>query len=469
MAEALILVFIVVLMIAFVVGSIIYMTHYGNRLSTTKTEINNEISEISDTITQHSMKDAQHSSALTKVQSEQNVHEAEINLLKKEDAKVYSMLDTQRARLDEAYNLLNVKEETLNNQISALSNQLNTTQILAALGAGNTANITNVEVFTQNTRIMDTVGNKEEVKKKTERDMIVLEKKTFPVRETFQDADAPPVVENSPQLDELLSITPEDLLGGYSFDIEDDKKPFEAQPLELPSHAKITKFEGRVIGDSLEGDIVKTDRVMLGDKFLMSGVGEAHGNDKWLRLFDADGKGYNNNGIAAARGWFGNQLHSSGNAYFRGNVDFKGGTSEHNPRNWGTHFPWRGNNKNYIRGDTEIRGNTQNVGDLRVGRNLGVNGNINIGNGKTINSGPGRLHIHGGERLYLLNKSGVIVGREWGGSGNLQVQGSIDVRGKLDGKADVVGKRLCVEDVCVDKATLQNVLQKAEAPPPPAA
>ena len=42
--------------------------------------------------------------------------------------------------------------------------------------------------------------------------------------------------------------------------------------------------------------------------------------------------------------------------------------------------------------------------------------------GKTIVS-DGRMHIHGEELLYLLNKDGVIIGKEWGGNGNLTVQG----------------------------------------------
>lgn len=33
-------------------------------------------------------------------------------------------------------------------------------------------------------------------------------------------------------------------------------------------------------------------KVRLGDKFLLSGVGDAHGNDGWLRLFDINGGGY---------------------------------------------------------------------------------------------------------------------------------------------------------------------------------
>ena len=41
------------------------------------------------------------------------------------------------------------------------------------------------------------------------------------------------------------------------------------------------------------------------------------------------------------------------------------------------------------------------------------------------------MHISGSERLYLLNKDGVIIGKEWGGNGNLQVQGNINVNGEI--------------------------------------
>jgi hypothetical protein len=69
-----------------------------------------------------------------------------------------------------------------------------------------------------------------------------------------------------------------------------------------------------------------------------------------------------------------------------------------------THFDWKDDQKNYIRGETRIDG------DLVMG-------------GATINRPDGRMHIAGGELLYLLNKNGVIIGKEWGGNGNLQVQG----------------------------------------------
>jgi hypothetical protein len=40
-------------------------------------------------------------------------------------------------------------------------------------------------------------------------------------------------------------------------------------------------------------------------------------------------------------------------------------------------------------------------------------------------------HITGEDELYLLNKKGVIVGRHWGGNGNLAVQGDTSVGGIL--------------------------------------
>lgn len=55
-------------------------------------------------------------------------------------------------------------------------------------------------------------------------------------------------------------------------------------------------------------------------------------------------------------------------------------------------------------------------GETYVGGKLTVAGEI---------SAPGRFHITGGEYLYILNHDGVIIGKEFGGNGNLQVQGTI--------------------------------------------
>ena len=66
-----------------------------------------------------------------------------------------------------------------------------------------------------------------------------------------------------------------------------------------------------------------------------------------------------------------------------------------------------------------------------------VGGGISIDGGQTIYS-RGRLHVFGEELLYLLNRSGVIIGREWGGNGNLTVQGDLAVNGTITGLCRLV-------------------------------
>ena len=67
-----------------------------------------------------------------------------------------------------------------------------------------------------------------------------------------------------------------------------------------------------------------------------------------------------------------------------------------------------------------------------------INATGTITNGSTTLSGTtlkdtGRFHIASGELLYLLPKDGVIIGKEWGGNGNLQVQGIITTPGNITG------------------------------------
>ena len=74
-------------------------------------------------------------------------------------------------------------------------------------------------------------------------------------------------------------------------------------------------------------------------------------------------------------------------------------------------------------------------GFILSGNDMTVKGNVSVGadltfpNQTTI-KGAGRLHIGGGELLYLLNKSGVMIGKEWGGNGNLVVQGELIAQGR---------------------------------------
>lgn len=152
-----------------------------------------------------------------------------------------------------------------------------------------------------------------------------------------------------------------------------------------------------IMGGMTVKDIAKVDKLRLGDKFLLSAIGDAHANDDWLRMFDKDGKGYSG-GIAMGKLWVG------GPAYFTNELMTKGGRSEHNPNGWWTHFNWSGDNRNYIRGDTEIRGNTQNIGDLSVNRNLNVQGRIHFKDPETTIAYNG---VNNSDSYYLEKK---IVG-----------------------------------------------------------
>jgi hypothetical protein len=86
-------------------------------------------------------------------------------------------------------------------------------------------------------------------------------------------------------------------------------------------------------------------------------------------------------------------------------------------------------------GDLNVNGklNTNNAlvnGDLNVNGKLNtngpvnINGNINTPNGNILHS-DGRQHLSAEEILYLLPKKGVQIGKEWGGTGNLNVQGTV--------------------------------------------
>ncbi len=89
-------------------------------------------------------------------------------------------------------------------------------------------------------------------------------------------------------------------------------------------------------------------------------------------------------------------------------------------------------------GEHSLGGNLNMAGELRATKNIVANGNIianrdiNLPNSTTI-AGNQRLHISTGEILYLLPKNGVQIGREWGGTGDLNVQGNFSVGGEIRG------------------------------------
>jgi hypothetical protein len=71
-----------------------------------------------------------------------------------------------------------------------------------------------------------------------------------------------------------------------------------------------------------------------------------------------------------------------------------------------------------------------NAVEALVAGRLQPSGDVRLSAGRLI-SAPGRLNISGDELLFLLNRSGVVIGKEWGGNGNLTVEGDVCVNGGL--------------------------------------
>ncbi len=73
-------------------------------------------------------------------------------------------------------------------------------------------------------------------------------------------------------------------------------------------------------------------------------------------------------------------------------------------------------------GNISSSGSISATGNLDVNGSITNKGNINMNQG-TVLYNNGRMHINGEEILYILNKNGVNISKNWGGNGNLNVDG----------------------------------------------
>jgi hypothetical protein len=159
----------------------------------------------------------------------------------------------------------------------------------------------------------------------------------------------------------------------------------------------------------------------------------------------------NKNGLVVGKEWGGN-----GNANVQG--DLKVGNNLNINRNliqaggerlhlWGDQELYVLNKKGLIVGkEWGGNGNANVQGNLKVGKAVNINGDLGI------NSEGERLHVWGEQELYVLNKKGLIVGKEWGGNGNASIQGDVNVGGKL-----------CVDNTCINKDQLTKIIKAAGA------
>jgi uncharacterized protein YoxC len=102
-----------------------------------------------------------------------------------------------------------------------------------------------------------------------------------------------------------------------------DSKHAELQKALSTTQAELAKVDvrkgGKITGDIDVSGTTKTSTIKLGDKWSMSGVGDSHGNDDWLRFFDKDGKDYYG-GVAAGKLWSGGPVYVGGDLSVSGNT-----------------------------------------------------------------------------------------------------------------------------------------------------
>jgi hypothetical protein len=193
----------------------------------------------------------------------------------------------------------------------------------------------------------------------------------------------------------------------------------------MASGGKSRMFIDNSTGQVNVPGVTKTSVLQLGDKFKLSGVGDAHANDGWLRLMDKDGKGYYG-GVAAANIWTKDSAHLNGTthvngpAYMNDTLNIKGGKSELNPKSMQTVFP-ASDGKNYIRGDTNLTGNLTNAGDVTIERSLQIGKEFTV-KGKSTMGKPVKIgHSNAGgwydsAALSVFTKPGE-VGASFGSTG----------------------------------------------------
>ena len=173
---------------------------------------------------------------------------------------------------------------------------------------------------------------------------------------------------------------------------------------------------------------VNTDVLHLGNKFRLSGVGDSHANDDWMRLLGKDNKNYKG-GVAVGKLWVGGVSHLNGNTLTH-SVSRNGG-------DW-----LRINNDGSSPGRTALYGNLsindtrKNQGGLSVGawKNVGkgnieatgnifADGNVGVGT-KTVRNPQGWnkvLEVKGKDHAKSLTSSnnvsvGIYAHNNWNGA-----------------------------------------------------
>lgn len=267
-----------------------------------------------------------------------------------------------------------------------------------------------------------------------------------------------------------------------------DKKLNVNLPLGGGMHVKDSAGNDiMTLDDKMNVDHAKINKLQLGDKYILSGVGDAYGDDNWMRLLDPEGKDFKG-GIAMSDLYVRDNAFLTGNTYITGSaatesINVKGANSEFNS-GLRTYLPHT-DGKNYIRGDTELHGNNTNMGDFTVKRDLNVDNMIQANKiqGKNVKLG----HNWGGSwwdqspLTVFSDKMGASFGNEFY-SHFPHEDGNVYIRPGKTNKSVIIGDlgnttsvvlgdqnttttvsgKLCLKDVCLTKEEMQKIKMTAD-------
>ena len=84
----------------------------------------------------------------------------------------------------------------------------------------------------------------------------------------------------------------------------------------------------------------------------------------------------------------------------------------------------------WAEGGLHVHGHINTGGEVKC-TTVRSSGDVHVGKNRIIH-GDNRLHVTTGEILYLLPKKGVTIGKEWGGTGDLNAQGNVNANGSVN-------------------------------------
>jgi len=224
-------------------------------------------------------------------------------------------------------------------------------------------------------------------------------------------------------------------------------------------------------------EVVKTKKLQLGDKFMLSANGDAHANDDWLRMFDKDGKGYNG-GFAAGRLWTPTFYSNSADVAISGRLNVARGDGNWNwirvsgnhgdnlymGSDGGNRGIWADGNRDlnlYNKGINAL--SVKQNGDVSVNNNLNVNGKVYL----TPGGGHNTDYYSIEKKHTSSDQSHMRITINDNTDESLQIWGD-SCRTTGCGGAGVprfkffADGRLCIGDTCITETDLQNIKKRGE-------